>query len=107
MVGRIRELGHSYELAYDDRPPVVKDMTGKGKQDIIRLSVTDKESGLASYTATIDETFVVFDAKEKTSLVVCDLRETPIKKTGKAHKLRFTAVDNRSNVVKYETDIIY
>ena len=107
VVGRIRELGHSYELAYDDRPPVVKDMTGKGKQDIIRLSVTDKESGLASYTATIDEAFVVFDAKEKTSLVVCDLRETPIKKTGKAHKLRFTAVDNRSNVVKYETDIIY
>lgn len=107
VVGRIRELGHSYELAYDDRPPVVKDMTGKGKQDIIRLSVTDKESGLASYTATIDETFVVFDAKEKTSLVVCDLRETPIKKTGKAHKLRFTAVDNRSNVAKFETDIIY
>lgn len=107
VVGRIRELGHSYELAYDDRPPVVKDMTGKGKHDIIRLSVTDKESGLASYTATIDETFVVFDVKEKTSLVVCDLRETPIKKTGKAHKLRFTAVDNRSNVAKFETDIIY
>ena len=82
-------------------------MTGNGKQDIIRLSVTDKQSGLASYTATIDESFVVFDTKEKTSMVVCDLRETPVKKTGKSHKLRFTAVDNRSNVVKYETDIIY
>lgn len=107
VVGRIRELGHSYELDYDDVPPVVKNMTGKGKQDIIRLSVTDKQSGLASYTATIDESFVVFDTKEKTSMVVCDLRETPVKKTGKSHKLRFTAVDNRSNVVKYETDIIY
>ena len=107
VAGRIRELGQSYELAYDDRPPVVKDMTGKGKQDIVRLSVSDKESGLATYTATIDETFVVFDAQEKSSMVVCDLRETPIQKTGKAHKLRFTAVDNRSNVVKYETEIIY
>ena len=107
VVGRMRELGHSYELAYDDWPPVVKDLTEKGNQNVIRLSVTDKESGLASYTATIDETFVVFDAKEKTSQVICDLRETPIKKTGKAHKLRFTAVDNRSNVVKFEKEIIY
>lgn len=107
VTGRIRDLGHVCELAYDDCPPVVKDHTGKEKTDVIRLSVTDKESGLASFTATIDGRFVVFEAMDKSSMVVCDLRETPVEKTGKVHKLRFTAVDNRSNVVTYETDIIY
>ena len=38
---------------------------------------------------------------------MCDLSETPIRKTLRTHQLRFTAIDNRNNEHVYETNIIY
>ena len=102
--GRIRELGQSYELDYDDEPPSVHPYS-LGEE--IMLNVTDQQSGVASFTATIDGRFVVFDSREKSSLVVCNLRETPVRKTGGAHRLQFTATDYCQNTATYETNIIY
>ena len=102
--GRIRELGQSYELDYDDEPPSVHPYS-LGEE--IMLNVTDQQSGVASFTATIDGRFVVFESREKSSLVVCNLRETPVRKTGGAHRLQFTATDYCQNTATYETNIIY
>ena len=102
--GPIRELGASYELAYDNEPPEVTPVT-LGEQVVLRL--TDAKSGIASYSATIDGRFVVFDAADKQPLVSCDLSETPIAKTHRTHQLRFTAIDNRQNTRVFETSIIY
>ena len=102
--GRIRELSSSYELAYDDEAPEVSPVT-LGERVVLRLS--DAKSGVASYTATIDGRFVVFDAADKQPLVICDLSETPIRKTNRTHQLRFTAIDNRQNTRVFETNIIY
>ena len=102
--GRIRELSSSYELAYDDEAPEVSPVT-LGERVVLRLS--DAKSGVASNPATIDGRFVVFDAADKQPLVICDLSETPIRKTNRTHQLRFTAIDNRQNTRVFETNIIY
>ena len=83
VIGRIKELGYSYALDYDDEPPSI------------------------TYQGTIDGQFVVFNPQEKTSQVVCRLRESPIRKTGRQHQLLFTATDHRDNTQTFETSIIY
>ncbi len=104
VTGAIRELGATYRLEYDTDPPKVKPVS-LGER--IVLSVIDEKSGLDSFSASIDGRFVVFDAKEKTSLYICDLKETPIRKTGSPHKLIFAVTDKRANTYTYETSIMY
>jgi hypothetical protein len=104
VIGRINELCYAYELDYDDEPPTISLVTAS---DVIRLSVNDGQSGVATYQGTIDGQFVVFNPQEKTSQVVCNLRESPIRKTGKAHQLLFTATDHRNNSQTFETSINY
>ena len=108
VIGRIKELGYSYALDYDDEPPSISLVTNtQSASDVIRLSVSDRQSGVATYQGTIDGQFVVFNPQEKTSQVVCRLRESPIRKTGRQHQLLFTATDHRDNTQTFETSIIY
>ena len=108
VIGRIRELGNSYALDYDEEPPTISLVTNtEAASDVLRLSLSDRQSGVASYRGTIDGQFVVFNPKEKTSHVVCNLRESPIRRTGRAHQLLFTATDHRNNTQTFETSIIY
>ena len=106
VIGRIKELGYAYALDYDDEPPTISLVTNS-QSDVVRLSVSDRQSGVATYKGTIDGAFVVFNPREKTSQVICNLRESPIRKTGKSHRLQFTATDHRNNVQTFETNIIY
>ena len=73
----------------------------------LRLSAYDKKTGIASWTATIDGRFVVFDTIEKSSTFACDLSETWLRKTGKNHRLKFVATDFRGNTQTYETTVLY
>lgn len=102
--GKIRELGATFTLDYDDVPPEVSPVS-LGERVVLRLS--DAKSGVASFSATIDGQFVVFEAADKQPLVICDLAETPIRKTNRTHQLRFMATDNRQNTQNFETSIIY
>jgi hypothetical protein len=104
VTGRIRELAGLYQLAYDDKPPVVEQVS-VGQRIVLR--VTDVGSGIAAWTAEVDGRFIVFDALEKSSNYVCDLRETWLRPNGRQHHLRFTATDNRQNDFVYETDFTY
>ena len=105
VTGYVRELAGRYEIAYDDQPPVVTPLSLTG--DRLRLSVTDGKSGIATWTATVDGRFIVFDAIEKSSTYACELRESWLRKTGKTHHLRFEVADNRQNTQIYETTFIY
>lgn len=108
VIGRISELCYAYELDYDDEPPAISLVSNsQSASDVIRLSVNDGQSGVASYKATVDGQFVVFNSQEKSSLVVCNLRESPIRKTGRQHQLLFTATDYRNNSQTFETSIVY
>lgn len=104
VTGRVNDLGAYFELAYDDEGP---DVTPVSLGDHIVLKLIDNKSGVASYRATIDGKFVVFDKVDKKPLVTCDLSETPIQKTSRTHLLKFTAIDNRKNERVFETNIIY
>lgn len=95
VTGRIRELGASYELAYDDVPPVVSGFSAGTKN--LQVAVYDNKSGLKSMRGYVDGRFVLFDNIEKTSTYVCDIREAQIKKTGGQHNVKIVAVDNRNN----------
>lgn len=104
VTGRIRDLGLTYTLDYDDEPPMIQAMS-LGERIVFRLS--DRKSGIAAFAATIDDRFVVFEQLDKSLTVVCDLSETPVRRTGRQHRLRFTATDNRQNSSTFETNINY
>ena len=106
VTGHIRDLSGCYEIAYDDQPPAVTPVATP-TDSRIALRVTDAESGIASWTASVDNRFIVFDAIEKTNLYVCDLRETWLPRTNKPHRLRFEVTDNRQNTSIYETTFVY
>ena len=102
---RIRELASRFEVAYDDSPPEVTPLSFSGER--LRLSVADGKSGIASWTATVDGRFIVFDALEKSSTYACELRESWLRPTGRDHRLRFEVTDNCSNTRIYETSFTY
>lgn len=104
VTGRIRDLGGTYSLDYDDEPPSISPQS-LGERIVLRLS--DRQSGVASFSATIDSRFVVFEQMDKSQIVVCELCETPIRKTGRQHHLKFTATDNRHNDAVFEAEIVY
>ena len=106
VIGHINELCYAYSLDYDDEPPSISLVTHTSS-DVLRLSVSDGQSGVVTYKGTIDGQFVVFNPQEKSSQVVCNLRESPIRKTGRQHQLLFTATDHRHNTQTFETSIIY
>ena len=100
----LRELGAAYELACDDVPPQVNPVS---LGETISMSITDGASGIRTYRGYIDGRFVLFEEVAKSSVVRCNLRQTPIRPTGKMHHLKFVAIDNRNNQQTYETQIKY
>ena len=104
VTGQIRELCGLYQLAYDDQPPTITPLS-LGQR--LALSVSDVGSGIATWTASVDDRFIVFDALEKSSTYACDLRESWLRPTGRPHRLHFEVTDNRLNTRVYETTFNY
>ena len=105
VTGRIRELGSSYRLAYDDVPPSITPIALNGHR--LLLNITDGSSGIASWTATVDGRFIVFDAIEKTTTYACELRESWLQPQQREHHLHFEATDNRRNTQAYDVAFTY
>ena len=104
VTGQIRELCGLYQLAYDDQPPTITPLS-LGQR--LALSVSDVGSGIATWTASVDDRFIVFDDLEKSSTSACDLRESWLRPTGRPHRLHFEVTDNRLNTRVYETTFNY
>lgn len=109
VTGRIRELGATYELEYDDQPPTITPIGQAlwSQNHVIRLGLSDAKSGVKSYKGYIDGRFVLFEEVPKSPWVICRLRDTPINSTGKMRRLTFVATDHRNNTKKFETQIKY
>ena len=82
--------------------PVSKELLKSELTPDKQLRLTNK-----SFAGYVDGKFVPFDEVPKSPWVRCVLTETPIRKAGKLHHLRFMAVDNRDNKRIYETDFSY
>jgi len=109
VTGKAWDLASTYYLAYDETPPVVGPV-GPGvwtSNRQVTISVVDRESGLKTWQGYIDGQYVAFDVVPKSPWVRCKLAETPIKRTGKVHELRFVAVDNRDNIREWTTSFVY
>ncbi|NPD92746.1 M23 family metallopeptidase [Xylanibacter muris] len=109
VTAHIRELGASYEIDYDDSPPVINEV-GRDSWDrtkVIRLGIYDSKSGIKSYKGFVDGEFVLFEPISKSNMVMCRLDDTPVRKTGAMRKLKFIVTDNRDNTSSFETYIEY
>ncbi len=96
--GRLRDLGLSYEVAYDDNPPEVD--LESASAGVLRLNVYDSKSGLSSFKAYVDGKFVLFEDVPKSTVKVCHLSQTPLKRTGATRTLTVYAKDNRNNSIQ-------
>lgn len=105
----IRELGAAYELEYDDTPPRITTVGQSAwtSTHIVRLGLEDDKSGVREYHGTIDGETVIFEEVPKSRWIACDLRDTPVKRTGKRRHLRLVATDNRDNTATFNEYIIY
>lgn len=103
--GRVRELGLTYFIAYDDKAPNIHQTSAS--PTFLAFKLSDNQSGLNGYEAYIDDKFVLFEQGKDASIVFCDLRKTPITPTKQPRTLKIMATDNRGNVAKYETKITY
>ncbi len=105
VTGRMRELGASYSIAYDDEPPL---LTAFGTfPDKLRIIAYDKKSGLRSIKGFVDGHFVLFERQEKTNMYICRLDRSPVKKCGMMHDLKIVAIDNRNNKKVFSTQFKY
>ena len=105
VTGRIRELSASYEIEYDDEPPVISGYSASSKT--IRFYAYDKKSGLKSIRGFVDGRFVLFEYNEKAHVYTCTLSETPLRKTGRQRVLKLVLTDNRNNVKVFKAQFIY
>ena len=105
VYGKVRELGMTYYLASDQQAPTIK--ATSRSYDHVTLSITDSGSGTAGWEATIDGQFVLFEQQKNPTVLVCDLRRTPVGRLQKERQLRVTAWDFCGNRQTFETSINY
>ena len=105
VYAKIRELGMTYYLTSDNESPSIK--AGSTAYDHVTLTITDPESGLAGWEAYIDGHFVLFEPQKNPTILVCDLRTTPLKKLGQKRILRVKAWDNCGNLRDFQSSINY
>ena len=103
--GRVRELGLTYFIAYDDKAPNIHQTSAN--PTFLAFKLSDNQSGLNGYEAYIDDKFVLFEQGKDPSFVFCDLRKTPITPTKQPRTLKIMATDNRGNVAKIKRKITY
>jgi hypothetical protein len=109
VTGSIRELGAHYEIEYDDEPPIIYPVNRDewNNNNVIRLSLTDSKSGISHFEGYIDGHYILFEPIPQSPWVKCDLKKTPLERTGGVHKIEFIAFDNRSNKRTFKSLIKY
>lgn len=103
--GRARELGATYEIAYDDIPPRIVPFGANGRH--INVGITDSQSGVREWQGYIDGRFVVFEKLDKQATLRCTLKDNAVRKTGRSHSLTLVAHDMCGNKAVYKTTFVY
>ncbi len=106
VVAPVLDIGQMFSVEYDDEPPHIE-RTDDTREGVFVLQVEDKETGVASVEAAVDGRFVLFAPVGHTKRYTCQLKNTPIRRTGKMRTLTFQARDNRGNQSVYTTTFKY
>ncbi|ASB47742.1 M23 family metallopeptidase [Alkalitalea saponilacus] len=110
MVVRTRDAG-TYCLTTDETPPTLRLLNipagrNYSNRDAIRVDIRDNFSGIASYRATINGEWALFEYDPKNNLLIGFFDKFRINK-GQRHTLEIVATDNVGNETRLSTDFIY
>ncbi|MCK0130903.1 M23 family metallopeptidase [Flavobacteriaceae bacterium F08102] len=100
-----RDLGN-YTLAYDSIPPVVTPINFKkdqwlSKYSYLKFKISDRHSGIKSYSGEIDGKWVLFEYEPKLGTLVFDFDDISL--PGTKHTLKLVVKDNLNNTNTYIT----
>jgi hypothetical protein len=104
-----RECGE-YLLTRDTVPPEIS-VINPGSMDYsnrneITVRIKDEFSGIASYDATIDGRWSLFEYDAKNNRIICNLKKVPFLEKG-THRLVIEITDGAGNPGKFETSFRY
>lgn len=104
MKTRIRELGGDFFVAIDTVPPVLEPVSSHNwnHTGVIRLKVSDSQTGLTHYRATLDSRWTLMEYSSKNRQLTIRLVDSPLKKDGSLHHLRITVTDGVGNTTTRE-----
>ena len=100
---KIRDFG-DYAVASDFNPPVITPIQALkwGTTGIINCKISDKDSGINTYRAEIDDQFYLLSYDAKNSLLSAKLDANRVEK-GTKHTFRLIVTDNCNNKSEYTT----
>ncbi len=109
VIGRIRELGHTYSVGSDTKAPSIAPLNAEkwATNKAIKIRLTDDLSGVASFRGTIDGKFVLFEHDVKSTVYTYTFDDTRLTKNGTTHKFSFVAKDGCGNTANYEFEFVY
>lgn len=108
ITARIRELGHTYAISSDTKPPVITPVQPARwvRNGEIRIRLSDNKSGIRSWKGTIDGNYALFTKDVKSPFYIYKFDSKRLKK-GQNHKLVFTTTDGAGNSTSYEYEFRY
>lgn len=104
LVARTRSFG-TYTLARDTSPPTVTPVNFQDQKWItfhkdLKVRISDAETGIKDYRATINGKFILMEYEYKQNLLTYDFADNII--TDTENNLRVTVTDNAGNTTVYE-----
>ncbi|WP_378187467.1 M23 family metallopeptidase [Aquimarina sp. W85] len=105
LLTKTRSFG-KYTLAKDDKKPTIMPLNvSKGQwvtgEAYLKFKIHDDDSGIDSYYATINDTFILMEYDYKTGLLFYDFKDAVI--TDTENNLKLTVKDNVGNTAIYTT----
>ncbi len=100
----IRELGGRYAVAADSVAPAITPLQRENwkSRRIVRISLTDNKSGIASFRGEINGRFVLFTHDSKSTIYSYRFDEARLP-VGEPLELTFTATDRAGNRSEFKT----
>lgn len=103
LVASTRSFG-TYVLAHDQNPPQVTPVNFRDQQWIsnnkdLRVKITDEETGIKSYRATINGKFILMEYEYKDNLLTYDFADGIISET--ENNFELTVTDNVGNTTTF------
>jgi hypothetical protein len=109
VTGTTRTFGE-YFVTVDTIPPRIEPFFNRGAdltgQRAFSLWMRDDFSGIASWSAEIDNEWALFDYDAKGSVIRHGFRDARYEK-GRRHTLRVSATDHKGNTASFETEFVW
>jgi len=109
LEGAVSDIGDAFYVALDDTPPHIFPVNQRtwDTDSVLLFDLKDEQSGIICFKCYLDDQFVLFDYVKKSTKVICDLRNTPVRPNGRERLLKFMARDRKGNESTFQATINY